>query len=99
VIPLENSEEMEWLRRWVEDQLCCSWRNGIFAADGSAIPLSKKPSIYGETFYDRKSQYSLNCQLVIMPHNLLVVDYSLGHPGSVHDAYAFQGTQLAQHPA
>jgi len=37
-------------------------------------------------------------QLVVMPHNLLVVDYGLGHPGSVHDAYAFQGTQLAQRP-
>ena len=31
-----------------------------------------------------------------MPHNLLVADYGLGHPGSVHDAYAFQGTQVAQ---
>jgi len=38
-------------------------------------------------------------QLVVMSHNLLVVDYGLGHPGSVHDAYAFQGTQLAQHSA
>ena len=33
-----------------------------------------------------------------MPHNLLVVDYGLGHPGSVHDAYAFQGTEMAQDP-
>ncbi|KIJ61940.1 hypothetical protein HYDPIDRAFT_72537, partial [Hydnomerulius pinastri MD-312] len=61
-IPLENSEEMERSRRWAEDRSCCSWRNDIFAADGSAIPLSEKPSIYGETFYDRKSRYSLNCQ-------------------------------------
>jgi DDE superfamily endonuclease len=31
-----------------------------------------------------------------MLHNLLVADYGLGHPGSIHDAYAFQGTQIAQ---
>jgi hypothetical protein len=34
-----------------------------------------------------------------MPHNLLIVDYGLGHPGSVHDAYAFQGTRIASQPA
>ena len=33
-----------------------------------------------------------------MPHNLLVVDYGLGHPGSVHDAHAFLGTRIAQDP-
>ena len=31
-----------------------------------------------------------------MLHNLFIVDYGLGHPGSVHDAYAFQGTHIAQ---
>jgi len=37
-------------------------------------------------------------QLVVMPHNFLIVDYGLGHPGSVHDAYAFQGMYLARNP-
>ncbi|KAG2059183.1 hypothetical protein BDR06DRAFT_1072085 [Suillus hirtellus] len=43
-----------------------------------------------------KSKYSLGCQAVIMPHNLLIVDYSLGHPGSIHDAYAFRSTRIYQ---
>ncbi|KIK79632.1 hypothetical protein PAXRUDRAFT_160832, partial [Paxillus rubicundulus Ve08.2h10] len=34
--------------------------------------------------------------LVTMPHNLLIVDYGLGLPGSVHDAYAFQLTWTAK---
>ena len=34
-----------------------------------------------------------------MPHNLLIVDYRLGHPGSVHDAWAFRGTRIASRPA
>jgi len=29
-----------------------------------------------------------------MPHNLLIVDYALGNPGSFHDAYAFQSTRI-----
>ena len=28
-----------------------------------------------------------------MPQNLLIVDYSLGHTGSVHDAWAFRSTR------
>jgi hypothetical protein len=29
-----------------------------------------------------------------MPHNLLIVDYCLGQPGSAHDAWAFRFTRL-----
>lgn len=29
-----------------------------------------------------------------MPHNLRIVDYGLGHPGSAHDANAFRGTRV-----
>ena len=62
-IPAEDSEDAEITRNWVEERSCPGWRNGIFAADGSAINLFEKPGIYGETFYDRKSRYSLNCQV------------------------------------
>lgn len=29
-----------------------------------------------------------------MPYNLIIVDYGLSLPGSVHDAFAFQSTHL-----
>ncbi|EGN90974.1 hypothetical protein SERLA73DRAFT_81637, partial [Serpula lacrymans var. lacrymans S7.3] len=32
--------------------------------------------------------------IVILPHNLRIVDYGLGHTGSVHDSYAFESTQI-----
>jgi len=35
----------------------------------------------------------------VMPHNLMIVDYALGQPGSIHNAYTFQGTWMAQDPA
>jgi hypothetical protein len=34
----------------------------------------------------------------MMPHNLCIVDYGLGHPGSVHDAYTFTEMYLANDP-
>ncbi|KAF9229421.1 hypothetical protein BS17DRAFT_667367, partial [Gyrodon lividus] len=91
--------DMEKARRLTKSKTCPAWQNGVFAVDESAIPLFAKPNIYGETFYDQKSRYSLNCQLIIMPHNLLIVDYGLGHPGSIHNAYAFQGTHITSQPA
>ena len=33
-----------------------------------------------------------------MLHNLHIVDYGLGHPGSVHDAHAFLETYITQNP-
>ncbi|KIK91419.1 hypothetical protein PAXRUDRAFT_149532, partial [Paxillus rubicundulus Ve08.2h10] len=73
-----------------ESWTCCSWRNGVFTTDGSTIDL------YGETFLDWKSNYSLKCQLVIMPHNLTIIAYALGQLGSMHDSYALQGTHIVQ---
>jgi len=35
----------------------------------------------------------LQLQLVTMPHNLMIVDYSVGHTGSVHDSWAFRSTR------
>jgi len=62
-VPGEESEDAEMARQWVEEGSCPGWRNGIFVADGSMINLFEKPGVYGETFYDRKSHYSLNCQV------------------------------------
>ena len=48
--------------------------------------------------YHISASWLMLMQLTVMLHNLLVVDYGLGHPGSVHDAYAFQGTDIAKDP-
>ena len=114
-IPDVQSEDMREARMFAESRACRAWRNGVFAADGSAINLYARPGMFADAFYDRKSRFSLNCQVcvddlisvskltlqpktTIMPHNLMIVDYALGQPGSVHDAYAFQGTRMSQDP-
>lgn len=35
-------------------------------------------------------------QIVNLIHNLRIVDYGLGHTGSVHDSYAFESTRIHQ---
>ncbi|KAF9222989.1 hypothetical protein BS17DRAFT_836590 [Gyrodon lividus] len=78
-----NAISPEYVAQWAgkiacaytQEQSCPEWHNGILAADGSAFHLHAKPTLHGETFYDHKSNYSLNCQLVILPHNLLIADY------------------------
>lgn len=61
--PALDSDDAGHSRKYVQDNTCPEWRNGILAADGSLINLCDKPGLYGETFYSRKSQYSLNCQV------------------------------------
>jgi hypothetical protein len=67
--PAPDSEDAERARQYVEAKSCPEWRNGIFAIDGSAINLYEKPGLYGEAFYDRKSNYSLNCQVFFLSYS------------------------------
>ncbi|EGO00793.1 hypothetical protein SERLA73DRAFT_159462 [Serpula lacrymans var. lacrymans S7.3] len=57
--------------------------------DAAKAWVEHQPSHYGEMFFDRKSNYSLNSQITILPHNFKIVDYGLGHMGSTHDSSAF----------
>lgn len=63
--PSLNSTDAARAREYVS-KICPQWRNGIFATDGSMINLCNKPGLYGETFFNRKSDYSLNCQVCLI---------------------------------
>ena len=54
---------MRQAQMYAEARTCFTWRNGIFAADGTTVPLFVKPSLFRETFFNQKSNYSLNCQV------------------------------------
>ncbi|KIO11471.1 hypothetical protein M404DRAFT_126561, partial [Pisolithus tinctorius Marx 270] len=77
---------------------CWSWRNGVFAADGTTVNLYVQLKSFADSYYNHKLNFSLNCQVVIMPHNLAIVDYALGNLGSVHNVYAFQGMWIFKDP-
>ncbi|EGN98584.1 hypothetical protein SERLA73DRAFT_110154, partial [Serpula lacrymans var. lacrymans S7.3] len=89
-----TDDEKRKAKAFVQSKVCESWRDGWLSVDGTTFPLFQKPSHFGEAWYDRSSNYSMNAQLVTLPHNLRIVDYALGHTGSVHDSYAFEATQI-----
>ncbi|KAF8597159.1 hypothetical protein BDV93DRAFT_562610 [Ceratobasidium sp. AG-I] len=91
--------EQEEARSWVEQATCPEWRNGWCMGDGTLAPLDQRPGFFGNTWYDRKNNYSVNSQITGML-SLRIIDISVGLPGSQHDAAGWKHTRLAtQHRA
>ncbi|KDQ16955.1 hypothetical protein BOTBODRAFT_106143 [Botryobasidium botryosum FD-172 SS1] len=94
-IRMPTAEEKEEAKEWVESRSCKEWRNGWCMVDGTLTPLEYRPHWYGESYYDRKSNYSLNFQIVSLP-NLRIIDVGFGHTGSTHDSTAWEDTYFAK---
>ncbi|KAJ3531949.1 hypothetical protein NMY22_g7953 [Coprinellus aureogranulatus] len=88
-----DARAKEEAKEYVEAATCVAWRDGWVFVDGTLIPLAEKPAYHGESYFDRKSNYSLNVQLITLP-NLKIVDYVLGHCGSAHDSSVFMDSRL-----
>ncbi|KDQ50998.1 hypothetical protein JAAARDRAFT_104390, partial [Jaapia argillacea MUCL 33604] len=94
-VPFPISEEKEKAKAWVVSHSCKAWHGGWCLVDGTLIPLFDKPYQFGESYFDQKSNYSLNFQIVSLP-NLQIIDYGFGFTGSTHDSTAWDKTQFAQ---
>ncbi|EIN11626.1 hypothetical protein PUNSTDRAFT_24969, partial [Punctularia strigosozonata HHB-11173 SS5] len=92
-IAFPDAEAKEKAKSWVETMSCSGWRDGWLMVDGTLIPLYERPAFFGNTWYDRKSNYSMNLQLVSTP-DLQIIDYSVGLPGSQHDSTAWAETRI-----
>ncbi|KAF7366258.1 DDE Tnp4 domain-containing protein [Mycena sanguinolenta] len=93
--PEDGSEAKEAAKAWVErqDRSCPQWRDGWVMVDGTLVPLYARPAHFGNSWFDRKSNYSLNVQIINTP-DLRIVDYGVGLPGSQHDASAWKKTRI-----
>ncbi len=105
-----TAEEKESAKAWVGAQVCPEWRDGYLMVDGTKLPLFQRPGLHGDAWFDKNRSYSMDCQvrfypfpcycnltchqLVTLPNSLLIVDYGLGHTGSVHDSMAFRTTRI-----
>ncbi|KZT64547.1 hypothetical protein DAEQUDRAFT_640236, partial [Daedalea quercina L-15889] len=69
-----------------------AWGGGIYAADGTPVKLFAKPGFFGLDLYGKDKIYAIQLTLIILIHNLLIADYAVGQPGSVHDSAAFKET-------
>ena len=95
---LEGSETREAAKQWVEDIGASSeWRDGWCMIDGTTISLFEKSHYYGDAFFDRKSRYSINVQIVNISHDRQIIDYVSGFNGSRHDSHCFLETSLYKH--
>ncbi|KAJ7127999.1 hypothetical protein C8R44DRAFT_830346 [Mycena epipterygia] len=61
-----TAPEKEKAKEWVEAHSCKGWRNGWCLVDGTLVPLFDRPYWYGESYFDRKCNYSLNIQAARM---------------------------------
>jgi hypothetical protein len=88
-----SQAQREVHKQAVEDLTCKEWRDGWCMIDGTLIPLYERPYFYGETFFDRKSNYSLNVQVINTPDRI-IIDYATGFVGSRGDAHCYKETLL-----
>jgi hypothetical protein len=73
-MPWSDPIEIESAKAWVEGHSCPAWRDGWLMVDGTLVPLFQWPHHHGNTFFDRKSNYSLNVQAreIVSPMNILM---------------------------
>ena len=64
VLRWADQEAKEKAKDWVESVSCPAWRDGWLMVDGTLVPLFMRPGFYGNTWYDRKSNYSINVQVL-----------------------------------
>lgn len=60
-----SAEAKEVAKGWVEENSCPAWRDGWCMVDGTLVPLFMRPAFYGNNWFDRKSNYSLNVQVCL----------------------------------
>jgi len=110
LVHLPTAEEKESAKVWVAGQVCPKWSDGHLMVDGTKISLFQQPGLHGNAWFDKNRSYLLDCQvctyfyqhcrnltfykLVTLPDSLIIVDYALGHTGSVHDSLAFRSTRI-----
>jgi hypothetical protein len=58
-----DEDEKEAAKEWVDSQSCPAWRDGYVMVDGTCIPLADRPGRHGNSYFDRKKNYSLNVQV------------------------------------
>jgi hypothetical protein len=62
-VRMPTDSEKEKAKAWVEEHSCKAWRDGWCLVDGTLIPLFDRPYWFGESYFDRKCNYSLNIQV------------------------------------
>uniref|UniRef100_T1IU29 DDE Tnp4 domain-containing protein n=1 Tax=Strigamia maritima TaxID=126957 RepID=T1IU29_STRMM len=65
--------------------------------DGTHIPLAEAPENDPESYFNRKSRYSLQVQIICDRHRV-IRHVVVGYPGSVHDSRVFNDCTIGKNP-
>lgn len=66
-----NSAAKATVKAWTEEASCPAWRDGWPMVDGTLVPLFMWPAFFGNTWFDRKSNYSMNIQVCFLFQQLV----------------------------
>ncbi|KAJ7206870.1 hypothetical protein GGX14DRAFT_535427 [Mycena pura] len=61
VVRMPTASEKERAKAWVEAHSCKAWRNSWSMVDGTLVALFDRPYWFGESYFDRKCNYSSTC--------------------------------------
>ncbi|ETL91203.1 hypothetical protein L917_10230 [Phytophthora nicotianae] len=70
------------------------FRGCVGFIDGTTIPLSQKPAVDGECYFDQRHHYSVNAQVVCDDHRRIIAFFS-GWPGSCSDSTVYREMAIA----
>lgn len=70
-------------------------RNSYIIVDGSLGILFENPLQFWEAYYDRKSNYSLNFQIINLP-NQRIVNYVVGYTSNRQDSLTLKDSKTMQ---
>jgi hypothetical protein len=73
-VRMPTAAEKEKAKVWVAAHSCKAWRDGWCMVDGTLVALFDRPFWFGESYFDRKSNYSLNIQVRPAFMNCYVTD-------------------------
>jgi hypothetical protein len=85
-----TDEEKERAKEWVAEHSCRAWRHGWLFVDGTLIPLYKRPNWFGESYFDRKCNYSLNIQvssLLLNTQDTILIRFTMPDCVSTKSSY------------
>ncbi|KAJ7483587.1 hypothetical protein FB451DRAFT_1129494 [Mycena latifolia] len=62
-VRMPTASEKEKSKAWIQAHSCKAWRDGWCMVDGTLIALFDRPFWFGQSYFDRKRNYSLNIQV------------------------------------
>jgi len=58
-----SNEAKATAKAWTEEASCPAWHDGWLMVDGTLVPLFMHPGFFGNTWFDWKSNYSMNVEV------------------------------------